>query len=534
MIQQPRKIIMSVKKHPDKAPNPYTGIYSMHKYWSKKPFNVINRYIDTYSKPNDIVLDPFVGSGICSTESIFLNRRTVGIDINPMSIFIAKQMLKNINPKNIQNEFLKLQDKTRKKIDNLYKITIDNKSYTGSHFIHINDTVTEIWYKKDGLKKTVNTSNIHNIKTPKDITYNDIETYIPTKKLIRNSRINAKENMSVHDLFTPRNTLALSILLDTINNIQNRVLRDFFRFCFTSCSGQASKMVFVISNRKNMQMTSSKKQVGSWVIGYWIPKEHFEINVWNCFENRYQRILKSKTEYVKSSPNVRYAKNFKSLENNEGNILLVNDSCHKILKKLPDSSIDYIITDPPHGNRLPYMELSMMWNDWLGFDTDMKNELVVSNARSRDKTVTGYITQLEKILIEINRVLKNDRYFTLMFNSYEKRVWKSLQEILFGLDFELSDVSTIGYSAASVIQDSRKGGLKTDFIFTFKKKASIKNKRHGTADKDTINALITDYLGKNKDSSTYKILNHVIIHLIRNRLVFDMSLITSAIASRFQ
>ena len=532
-----KKDKMPIKKYSNEIPKSYTGIYSMHKYWSKKPFNVISKYIDTYSKPNDIVLDPFVGSGISSVESIFLNRRTVGIDINPMSIFITKQMLENINPINIQNEFLKIQGKTRKKIDSLYQITTGGKSFTGSHFIYKNDEMIEIWYKKDNLKKIINKSNLHNVKTLRNFTYDSIETFIPAKKLIKNSRINAKENMSVYDLFTPRNTLALSMLLDEINSIQNRVLKNFFRFCFTSCSGQASKMVFVISNRKKMQKkhtTSNKKEVGSWVIGYWVPKEHFEINVWNCFQNRYHRILKSKKEYAELNPKVKHIKNFKELENNKGNIMLCNDSCYKILKKLPDNSIDYVITDPPHGNRLPYLELSMMWNNWLGFDANMKDELVVSDAKTRDKTVTEYIMLLEKILVEINRVLKNGKYFTLMFNSYDDQVWKSLQKILFGLDLKLSDVSTIGYSASSVIQDSRKGGLKTDFIFTFKKKISIKGKKHGTADENIINALITDYLSKNKDHSTYKILNHVIIYLIHNKLIFDITSIISSITLKFQ
>ena len=526
---------MSVKCSVD-APKSYTGIYSMHKYWSKKPFNVINKYIDTYTEHDDIVLDPFLGSGISSIESVFLNRRTIGIDINPMSIFITKQILSDVDIKLIEYEFQKIQNTIRKRIDNLYKITKDGKSFTGSHFIYKDNELVEVWYKENNVKKTVDMTKPNNIKILDNFTYEKIKTFVPTKKLIKNSRINAREGMSVRDLFTSRNVLALSILLDEINKIQDAELRDFFKFCFTSCSGQASKMVFVINNRKKMEnknTISNKKEVGSWVIGYWIPKEHFEINAWNCFENRYKRILKAKKEFAISNPNVNHVKNFNNLENNQGNILLINDSCYTALKKLPDNSIDYVITDPPHGDRLPYLELSMMWNDWLGFDVDMDDELVVSDAKSRDKTVIEYVTLLEKILIEVNRVLKNDKYFTLMFNNYDKQVWEKLQKILFSLDLELSDVSTIGYSASSVVQDSRKGGLKTDFIFTFKKKTTIRNKKYGIADEKIVGTLISDYLKKNKDHSLYKILNYVIIHLIRNRLVFDITSVISSISLKF-
>ncbi len=521
----------------EETPKSYTGIYSMHKYWSKKPFNVIHKYIQTYTKPNDIVLDPFLGSGISSIESVFLDRRTVGIDINPMSTFITKQMLENTDPQIIEDEFLKIRNILHKRIDNLYQIIMDDKSFTGSHFIYKNERLVEIWYKDNKTKKIVDMTKPINVKTMKNFTCKNIKSVLPTKKLIKNSRINVKEGMSVYDLFTPRNALALSMLLEEINKIQDIELKDFFRFCFTACSGQASKMVFVINNRKKMKgehTVSKRKEVGSWVIGYWIPKEHFEINAWNCFENRYKKILKAKKEFFQSKLNVKYVKNFKGIENNQGNILLINDSCYTALLKLPDNSIDYVITDPPHGDRLPYLELSMMWNDWLGFDVNMDNELVVSDAKTRDKTVTEYMVLLEKILVEINRVLKNTKYFTLMFNNYDQQVWRKLQEILFGLDLELSDVSTIGYSASSVVQDSRKGGLKTDFIFTFKKNISIRNKTFGIADKNIIDDLISDYLNKNKDHSLYKILNYVIIYLISNRLIFDIKSVISSISLKFQ
>jgi len=40
-----------------------TAIYNMHTYWSKKPHDAIRQYIQHYTQPGDIVLDPFSGSG---------------------------------------------------------------------------------------------------------------------------------------------------------------------------------------------------------------------------------------------------------------------------------------------------------------------------------------------------------------------------------------------------------------------------------------------------------------------------------------
>ena len=91
------------------APKPYTGIYSMHKYWSKKPYNIVSQYIQRYSKSDDVVLDAFCGSGISNIESILLKRKTIGMDINPMAITIANQMISNIDISRAEAEFEMLE-----------------------------------------------------------------------------------------------------------------------------------------------------------------------------------------------------------------------------------------------------------------------------------------------------------------------------------------------------------------------------------------------------------------------------------------
>jgi len=40
-------------------PETYKGIYAMHKYWSKKPHDLIAKYIERFSTERDIVLDAF-------------------------------------------------------------------------------------------------------------------------------------------------------------------------------------------------------------------------------------------------------------------------------------------------------------------------------------------------------------------------------------------------------------------------------------------------------------------------------------------
>ena len=48
----------------------YPARYRMHKYWAKKPYNVVSYYINHYTKKGDVVFDPFCGSGVTAVEAL--------------------------------------------------------------------------------------------------------------------------------------------------------------------------------------------------------------------------------------------------------------------------------------------------------------------------------------------------------------------------------------------------------------------------------------------------------------------------------
>ncbi len=50
----------------------------------------INRVIQNFTNPGDLVLDPFVGGGTTAVEARILGRRAVGIDINSLSTFVSR------------------------------------------------------------------------------------------------------------------------------------------------------------------------------------------------------------------------------------------------------------------------------------------------------------------------------------------------------------------------------------------------------------------------------------------------------------
>ena len=522
----------------------YTGIYGMHKYWSKKPYNILRDFILRYTNKGDIVIDPFCGSGISITESIFTGRKAVGIDINPSAIFITKQMLSKIPAKLIQEEFSILESEIKDRVNSFYDVRRGDAKFVGTHFIWENDNLTEVWYKNNtkSRRKVIEKPTEDDLELASSFSYEKIPYFYPKDNFFHNSRINTNRESHIYDLFTPRNLTALSLLMDRIEKIENGDIREFFRFCFTASVGQASKMVFVVKRRGKFNgklRETEKKEVGSWVIGYWLPKENFEINAWNCFENRYKKILKAKKGLEYKKYPINEASEFEELLDSK-NVLLLNAPSQNALKKIPDNSVDYVITDPPHGNRQPYLELSMMWNSWLKKEVNYGDEIVISESKDRGKDISNYYKLLNEVFVEIERILKPNHYFSLMFNSLDDETWINLITHTNRLNFEIERVETLEYSANSVVQDTRGAGLKTDFVLTFRKDPDriIKNTELISAkkNKDYFVKLIENYLenSREKGLETYQILNLLISDSLQQGKFFRLSEVLNILKTSFK
>jgi len=60
---------------------------------TQKPEALIERIVRASSNENDVVLDPFVGSGTTARVAQALNRRYIGIDVTPAYIAMAERRL---------------------------------------------------------------------------------------------------------------------------------------------------------------------------------------------------------------------------------------------------------------------------------------------------------------------------------------------------------------------------------------------------------------------------------------------------------
>jgi DNA modification methylase len=66
--------------------------YGVHPYFTRRPANVVRKYIERYSQEGDTVLDPFGGTGVTAIEAFLIGRHAIHNDLNPFANFIARNI----------------------------------------------------------------------------------------------------------------------------------------------------------------------------------------------------------------------------------------------------------------------------------------------------------------------------------------------------------------------------------------------------------------------------------------------------------
>jgi DNA modification methylase len=102
------------------------GVHSLHKFYGKLIPAIPAWAIACFSKPGDLVLDPFCGSGTTLVEAILAGRKAIGIDLDPLSILISKVKTTPICSTDLEESLSKLlyQLSNDKNVNIKYKIPI--------------------------------------------------------------------------------------------------------------------------------------------------------------------------------------------------------------------------------------------------------------------------------------------------------------------------------------------------------------------------------------------------------------------------
>ncbi len=345
--------------------------FGVHGYFTKQTWNVVAEYIKNYSKPGDLVLDPFGGSGITAVEALMNDRKAINIDLNPMAVFMVKGLLAPINI----TEF----------IDSFQRI---KKEY-GADMPVTKDQI------KVALKK---------YPYPKGLS------------LPKGSDVN-----TIEELFTQKQLAQLAFLKYLIKKEQNENIQKSLLLAFSSTITKTNRTYHNSEQRNENAGDSAAFRY----YRYRIAISEVDLDVWNSFETKFKKILNAKQEI---SPKI----NDKTIEN----VQIIRGTATN-LKWIPQESVDYIYTDPPYGKKIPYLDLSVMWNGWLDLvvtKADYEQEAIEGG--EQDKTKENYNALIAESIKEMYRVLKFDRWLSFVFAHKDPEFWHLIMDTAEGCGFE--------------------------------------------------------------------------------------------------
>jgi uncharacterized protein YbaR (Trm112 family) len=456
-------------------------MYLMQKYWARKPHNVVAEYIQNYSRPDEIVLDPFLGSGVTLIEAVRLKRKAIGFDLDPFSKLIAQVTVQENDLSRLKAEFDSVKSELEEKINSLYSAVCprckkqaiisylvwsyivdcpicrkrlvmaharrpkgkrqniykcpfcrQDFSYANANIVGEEAISLDMWCPHCNRESKIDNPRLANGKV--DLS----KIWYPRVRFCYNGNrpfVTRRRASTIEELFTERNLYALALLFERISGVKDENSQRTLQFIFASTVPQASKM-----------MIWTKVSGPSWKVPeYLIFPVHCEFNVWSRFQNRFRAILRGlENSKERLQRTLVGASSFEELS--RGDYWLSQTNAIELGNLIPADSVDYIFTDPPYGGAIQYFELDLIRVAWMlgKQDGDLalsqwSTEEITIN-RGQGKNFEYYHKMLSAAFSQSFRVLKPGHYLTVTFHSTDIDVWNSIILAVRFAGFELEKI----------------------------------------------------------------------------------------------
>jgi len=248
-----------------------------------------------------------------------------------------------------------------------------------------------------------------------------------------------------HHFYTHRNLVAFSHLWQKVES-KPAPIRDALKFLLLSYNathGTIMTRVVAKSGQNDLVLTGAQSGV------LYVSSLPVEKNFFIGLRRKATAIAKAFTAVPRSTAKVR----------------VIHGSSTKI--DLPDSSVDYVFTDPPFGDYIPYAELNFLNEVWLGTQTDTAEEVIISS--SQGKGVSEYTDLMEAVFQEAHRVMKPRAQATVVFHSAKADVWSSLQRAYMQCGFAVRRTGLLDKIQGSFKQVTAAGSVKGDPLLLLEK-----------------------------------------------------------------
>jgi DNA modification methylase len=454
-------------RHIDAGKN--TPVYNAHSYHTKVPYQGILPYVEHYTDPGDVVLDPFCGSGMTGVAAILSGRNAILNDLSPAAVHIARNYVTPCDPAALEDAFGRLAEELAPYQFELYgtecaacggrglieytvvtdvlacgscgmelQVWTHGRDATGRLVGHVHCSACGQRHERGTLRwlraepcvvSTTCLDACAGARAQRAASDPDVGRWraaaeLPLPSWVPETPFGPDWEMwrqghaergirRVRDFFTERNLRALAAIHARIAAHPEPRLRAALLFAFTGCVNRASKR-YQWNQKRPTNVLSGTLYVSSLF---------YEFNVFRLFERK----VRAATRLFTVTAAAR------------GRAAVIGGSA-VALREIPDASIDYVFTDPPFGSNIYYADCSLLWEAWLNEYTDRTSEIVINRARKAEeggKRLNEYQELLTRAFKEIRRVLKPGRWASVVFHNSSGEVWEAVRRACVDAGFTL-------------------------------------------------------------------------------------------------
>lgn len=267
---------------------------------------------------------------------------------------------------------------------------------------------------------------------------------LPDCQMTRVGRMRTTNTSSIQVMFLARAAHSMAFLWERAKRYPDHRIREMLLYFIE----QGIRGMSVLNRYQPIQHGRlGGSQVGRDLPGvFYVPSLISEVSPWVQFGGKLDRLIKT----------------FSAFRAKYGNSIVSTGSASMF--SLPDSSVDYIFTDPPFGENIYYADLNYLVESWHGVKTDPNPEAIVD--RVRQKAIPDYQHLMHQCLTEFFRVLKPGHWMTVVFSNSRAAVWNSIQVALQQTGFVVAEVTALDKKQGSFQQVVSPNTVKQDLVIS--------------------------------------------------------------------
>lgn len=426
------RIKTAIEDVPNTVPNEMRMTFN---FKGRKSPNIAEKVIEAVCDSDDIIYDPFMGSGSFVYAAMDKVKKIYATELDNYTFNAVSVLMNKVDMLRVEDIFEIVKSNVYKEIMALYETSCCGCKNYINKVLFDPEEGKEGYFSPSSNREIVDGKNVKLVekcpvcgKKAKRFDEEDYKKLIsldkinvdrfPQNQYIVNSRINITSSTGADKydrIFTQRNKIALLMLQDAINKLELSEERNVL------------EQVLVASiSLARIAMYGSSTDILYHVVGHGAQ----DMNVWLLFEDRYKSFCKFKSVYGN-----------KQIGTTNSEVIITNKDYASYIDENPNLKVDVIYTDFPYTDQVPYLERNQLYRVWLEKFYDSKyalteemlaKEIVQTNAESRTtkRDIENYYNDIDNMFSHFSKVLSKDGLVFFTMKLGKAKYFKTYIEIV--------------------------------------------------------------------------------------------------------